>query len=119
MPEINIGSIKLTEDEIDWLRVIGNLSGESLRSQMRQIVKGHLVRFKPQYLKQVNYVARKYGLTLEEAFIKLKTEEPPFGEVVNQAPISAMEEVTNFGCEVSKEAKQDGASNSGNGDADA
>lgn len=116
MPEINIGSIKLTEDEIDWLRVICNLSGESLRSQMRQIVKGHLVRFKPQYLKQVNYIARKYGLTLEEAFIQLKAKEPPFGEVVNEAPISAMEEVTNFGCEV-REVK-DSASNPSNGNED-
>lgn len=117
MPEINIGSIKLTEDEIDWLRVIGNLSGESLRSQMRQIVKGHLVRFKPQYLKQVNYLARKYGLTLEETFILLKTKEPPFGKVVNEAPISAMEEVTNFGCEFI-EVKKDGSISPSNADAD-
>lgn len=116
MPELNIGSIKLTEDELDWLRVICNLSDESLRSQMRQIVKGHLIRFKPQYLKQVNYVARKYGLTLEEAFIRLKSGPPPFGEVVNDAPISAMEEVTNFGCEV-MEVKKDGTStNPSNGD---
>lgn len=100
MPKLNAGSVDLTEDEIDWLKVITNLSGESLRAQLRQIIKGHLIRFKPHYSKQIGYVARKYGLSWEEAFARLTKEEPPLGDVVCEAPINSEEEVSNFGCEV-------------------
>jgi hypothetical protein len=105
MPRLNVSSLDLTEDEIDFLKAICNLSGESIRAQLRQIVKGHLVRFKPQYLKQVNYLARKYGLTFEETFARLVEGEPPFGEVVRPAPIVEAEETTNFGCEVNNDKK--------------
>jgi hypothetical protein len=100
MPKLNISSVDLTEDEIDFLKAICNLSGESVRAQVRQIIKGHLVRFKPQYLKQINYLARKYGLTFQETFLRLTTGQPPFGEVVMEAPVLEEEEITNFGCEV-------------------
>ena len=100
MPRLNIGSVDLTEDEIAWLQVVSNLSGESIRAQLRQVIKGHLIRFKPQYCKQINYVARKYGLSFEDAFAMLAIQQPPLGEIVEEFPISEIEEVTNFGVEV-------------------
>lgn len=118
MPKLNLGSVDLPEDEYDWMTVIINLSGEPLRSQMRQIIKGHLIRFKSQYVKQLHYTAKKYGLTPEETFKRLLKGPPPFGDVVNEGPINFDEELTNFGCEVNKEVKQDGSVNPSNGDAD-
>lgn len=114
MPKLNVGTIDLTEDEIDWLKAIGNLSGESVRAQLRQIIKGHLIRFKPQYSKQVAYLARKYGLTFEETFRLLQTSQPPFGEVVCEAPISIFEESTDFGCEVGQIEIKEGSNDDTN-----
>ncbi len=95
-----MSSIDLSEDEIDWVKAICNLSGISTRAQVTQIIQGHLVRFKPHYKKKIAYVARKYGLSFEEAFILLQTQSPPFGDVVNPAPVREEEEVSKFGCEV-------------------
>ncbi len=109
MPRLNTGSVDLSEDEIDWLKVICNLSGTSLRAQLSQILSGHIVRFKPHYSRKVAYVARKYGLTWEEAFQRLTLGQPPFGEVVQDAPALEEEEKSNFGCEVNR-PKQEGDS---------
>lgn len=106
MPRLNTGSVDLSEDEIDWLKVICNLSGTSLRAQFSQIISGHIVRFKPHYSRKVAYVARKYGLTWEEAFQQLTQGQPPFGEVVQEAPAIEEEEKSHFGCEV-RQPKQD------------
>jgi hypothetical protein len=104
MPRFQIGSIDLSEDEIDWLKVSASLSSTSVRAQVGQAIQGHLVRFKPHYKRKVAYVARKYGLTWEEAFKKLTLESPPFENlpVVEEAPIREDEEMSNFGCEVNK-----------------
>lgn len=110
MPRLQISSIDLGEDEIDWLRAVCNLSGTSMRAQVAQIVQGHLVRFKPHYKRKVAYVARKYGLTFEEAFKLLQEATPPFGDIVETAPIREEEEISNFGCEVMKPEKKEGSS---------
>lgn len=104
MPRFQIGSLDLSEDEIDWLKVAANLSGTSIRAQVGQALQGHLLRFKPHYKRKIAYVARKYGLTWEEAFKKLTNESPPFEglPVVEEAPIREEEELSNFGCEVDK-----------------
>jgi hypothetical protein len=109
MPRFQIGSIDLSEDEIDWLKVVVNLNSTSVRAQVGQIVQGHLVRFKPHYKRKVAYVARKYGLTWEEAFKRLTQESPPFEDspVVEEAPIRESEELSNFGCEVKGENHAD------------
>lgn len=103
MPKFNVGSIDLSEDEVDWLSVAINLSDTSIRAQIAQIVQGHIIRFKPHYRRKVAYVARKYGLTWEEAFQRLTVEPSPFTDmlpVVENAPIRQEEEFSNFGCEV-------------------
>jgi hypothetical protein len=104
MPRFQIGSIDLSEYEIDWLKVATNLSGTSIRAQVGQAIQGHLVRFKPHYKRKIAYVARKYGLTWDEAFKKLTQEPSPFEglEVVEESPIREAEEFSNFGCEVDK-----------------
>lgn len=104
MPRFQIGSIDLSEDEIDWLKVATNINGTSIRSQVGQALQGHLLRFKPHYKRKIAYVARKYGLTWDEAFKKLTSESPPFEgvPVVEEAPIREEEELSNFGCEVNK-----------------
>ncbi len=99
LPRLQVSSIDLSEDEIDWVRAICNVSGISVRAQVAQIIQGHLVRFKPHYKKKIAYVARKYGLTFEEAFALLQTQSPPLGDVVNPAPVKEEEEVSRFGCE--------------------
>lgn len=101
-----MSSIDLSEDEIDWVRAICNVSGISVRAQVAQIIQGHLVRFKPHYKKKIAYVARKYGLTFEEAFVLLQTQSPPFGDVVEPAPVREDEEVSKFGCEVGDSSPQ-------------
>ncbi|HEY9298371.1 MAG TPA: hypothetical protein VIQ31_18845 [Phormidium sp.] len=106
LPRLQVSSVDLAEDEIDWIRAICNLSGISIRAQVTQILQGHLIRFKPHYKRKISYVARKYGLTFEEAFARLQEGSPPFGDVVEIAPVIEAEESSNFGCEV-KETQKD------------
>jgi hypothetical protein len=106
LPRLQVSSIDLSEDEIDWIRAICNVSGISVRAQVAQIIQGHLVRFKPHYKKKIAYVARKYGLTFEEAFALLQTQSPPLGDVVNPAPVREEEEVSTFGCEAVNSSAQ-------------
>ncbi len=106
LPRLQVSSIDLSEDEIDWVKAICNVSGISVRAQVAQIIQGHLVRFKPHYKKKIAYVARKYGLTFEEAFALLQTQSPPFGDVVNPAPVKEEEEASTFGCEVGNSSHQ-------------
>jgi hypothetical protein len=101
-----VSSVDLAEDEIDWIRAVCNLSGISVRAQVTQIIQGHLIRFKPHYKRKIAYVARKYGLTFEEAFARLQENSPPFGDVVEIAPIIEEEESSNFGCEVKENQKE-------------
>lgn len=104
MPRFQIGSIDLSEDEIDWLKVATNINGTSIRSQVGKALQRHLLHFKPHYKRKIAYVARKYGLTWDEAFKKLTRESPPFEgvPVAEEAPIREEEELSNFGCEVDK-----------------
>lgn len=81
------------------IKAICNLSGISIRAQVAQIIQSHLIRFKPHYKKKIAYTARKYGLTFEEAFALLQTKSPPFGDVVEIAPVKEDEEVSNIGSE--------------------
>lgn len=106
LPRLQVSSVDLAEDEIDWIRAVCNLSGISVRAQVTQIIQGHLLRFKPHYKRKISYVARKYGLTFEEAFARLQENSPPFGEVVEIAPIIEEEESSNFGCEVKESQKE-------------
>lgn len=106
LPRLQVSSVDLAEDEIDWIRAVCNLSGISIRAQVTQILQGHLIRFKPHYKRKISYVARKYGLTFEEAFARLQESSPPFGDVVEIAPVIEEEEASNFGCEV-KETQKD------------
>jgi hypothetical protein len=105
MPQFQIGSVNLSEDEVDWLKVAINLSDMSARAQVGQIIQGHLIRFKPHYKRKIAYVARKYGLSWEEAFKRLTVESPPFENlpVVEEAPVREEEEMSNFGVEVKGE----------------
>ncbi len=122
LPRLQVSSVDLAEDEIDWIRAICNLSGISVRAQVTQIIQGHLIRFKPHYKRKIAYIARKYGLTFEEAFARLQTDSPPFGDVVAIAPVREDEESSSFGCEVketreSKEEKENGGNNVQSNDA--
>lgn len=101
MVKMSLGSVDLSQDEIDWWDVITELSGAALRTQVAVALKGHLIRFKPQYNKQLNYLARRHGLTYEEVFRRLKCKED-LGAIVDDAPILQSEEDTSFGCEVKK-----------------
>jgi hypothetical protein len=122
LPRLPLSSIDLAEDDIDWLKAICNLNGISTRAQITQIIQGHIIRFKPHYKRKIAYVARKYGLTFEEAFVRLQTGSPPFGDVVEVAPIREDEEFSSFGCEVKEtnelnEEKKDGDNNVQSNDA--
>lgn len=97
MPRFNIGSADLSEDDIDWFKVACNLSGESIRAKIGHIITGHLIRFRSQYVRKVDYVARQYGVTWEEAFILLRQKSPPFTEedlvwVRSQPPLALREQ---------------------------
>ena len=105
LPRLQISSVDLAEDDIDWIKAICNLNGISIRAQITQIIQGHIIRFKPHYKRKIAYVARKYGLTFEEAFVRLQTESPPFGNVVEVAPIREDEEFSSLGCEVNEANK--------------
>jgi hypothetical protein len=108
LPRLQVSSVDLAEDDIDWLKAVCNLSGISVRAQVTQIIQSHLARNKPQYRRKIAYIARKYGLTFEEAFAQLQTKSPPLGKVVDVAPVREDEEFPNIGTEVSevKESKE-------------
>ena len=99
LPRLQVSSVDLADDDVDWIKAICNLSGISIRAQVAQIIQSHLIRFKPHYKKKIAYTARKYGLTFEEAFALLQTKSPPFGDVVEIAPVKEDEEVSNIGSE--------------------
>jgi hypothetical protein len=92
MAKVNTGSLEMSQDEEDWLRAISEMNGETVKSILVQAWRGHLCRHKAHYIKKLRYLAERHGLTIEECFRRLVKGES-LGAVVNEAPISAMEEL--------------------------
>lgn len=92
MGKVNTGALEMSQDEEDWLRAISRMNSETVKSILVNAWKGHLNRHKAHYLRKVRYLAEMHGLTVEECFRRLVVGED-LGEIVNRAPINALEEL--------------------------
>jgi hypothetical protein len=84
MGKVNTGALEMSQDEEDWLRAISAMSSETVKSILVNAWKGHLNHHKARYIKKLRYLAEMHGLTIEECFKRLVTNEP-LGEIVNRA----------------------------------
>lgn len=92
MVKLNTGSLDLAQDEYDWIKVISSMNEETVKSILVNAWRGHLNRHKAHYIKKLRYLAERHGLTVEETFRRLLKGES-LGDVVNDAPINAIEEM--------------------------
>lgn len=92
MGKVNTGSLDMSQDEEDWLRAISAMNNETVKSILVNSWKGHLNRHKAHYIKKLRYLSEMHGLPIDECFKRLVTGES-LGEIVNRAPINALEEL--------------------------
>ena len=102
MPRLTPGYLEMSQDEYDWLQAIAKMNEDSVKSTLVQAWRGHLCRHKAHYIKKLRYLAERHGLTIEECFKRLVKNES-MGEVINEAPINAMEELDSNTFFVSEE----------------
>lgn len=77
--KVDIGSIELGPTKAVFLKVIAKVNGDSLRRRVAAVLDGHLARFAAIYSREVNFVARSYNISWNEAFALLSSERPsPF-----------------------------------------
>ncbi|MEM9482132.1 MAG: hypothetical protein AAGA83_00415 [Cyanobacteria bacterium P01_F01_bin.116] len=71
MAKLNVGSIDLSEAEIDLFSVVCKLQKIAARAMTAQMVRGHLTRWRGRLVNDVEYLARKHGLAWEQAYMLL------------------------------------------------
>ena len=76
MAEIGLGSCSMSDHDVDWFRVIVSIEGVSQRKLASDAIRELVERSKSDYVKRVEYAARKHGLTFDEAFHRLRRAEP-------------------------------------------
>lgn len=75
MSTINTGSISVSDSDADWFRVMCAIDSNSTRAGVTLAVTTFVRENKGQYIEQIQYTARKYGLTPSEAFNRLSRGE--------------------------------------------
>lgn len=75
MTTINTGSISLSDDEADWLKVMCAVDSNSTRVLVTQAVSSFVRDRRGQYMEKLQYLSQKYGLTVSEVFIRLSKGE--------------------------------------------
>ena len=68
MPEINIGSVSLSDHDRDWYLFGCKVNERSIRANTASVLAYYVRRRKTEYEEILQYTARKYGLTEEECF---------------------------------------------------
>lgn len=91
MLEVNLGKIILSPDEYHWLKVQAALTRKPLRTVIADAWRSQLDSNRHRYIAQVNYLARRHGLTFEECFRRL-VNGLSLGDVVNEIPVRLDEE---------------------------
>ncbi|MCG5062174.1 MAG: hypothetical protein KA714_30470 [Limnoraphis sp. WC205] len=80
MAKLGISSLEMSQDEEDWLRVIANLNGDTMKSILTHSWRGHLASRKQHYVRKIDYLARSLGVSWETAYILLLQKNQPFSE---------------------------------------
>ena len=75
MSTINTGNISLSDSDADWFRVMCAVDNNSTRAVLTQAVADYVRENRDEYREKVEYAARKYGLTVSEAFNRLSRGE--------------------------------------------
>lgn len=75
MPTINTGNISLSDSDADWFRAMCAVDNNSTRAVLTQAVADYVRENREEYKQKIEYVARKYGLTISEAFNRLAQGE--------------------------------------------
>jgi hypothetical protein len=75
MTDINLGTVPLGDHDADWFKVMCRLSNRSLRANAASVLGYYIRRRKSEYVEILSYTARKYGLTVDEAFKRLLNDE--------------------------------------------
>ncbi|MEM1425221.1 MAG: hypothetical protein AAGF75_01520, partial [Cyanobacteria bacterium P01_H01_bin.130] len=70
MPQISLGSASLSDQDHDWFVVAYNLCGWSMRSKVSELIEDYVRENREEFAQMVDYSARKYGLTFDEAFAR-------------------------------------------------
>jgi hypothetical protein len=90
---LNIGNIDLSDEDIALLKVSAALKGWSMRQYVANALNGFLQVKKREILNTVMLRAKKYGITQEEAFHRLFSEDGFDGlTVVDPAPLLSEKE---------------------------
>lgn len=90
---LNIGNIDLSDEDIALLKVSAALKGWSMRQYVANALNGFLQVKKNEILNTVKLRAKKYGISQEEAFRRLFSDEGFDGlTIVDPAPLLTSEE---------------------------
>lgn len=91
--KLNIGNIDLSEEDIAMLKASANLKGWSMRQYVANALNGFLQVKKNEILNTVMLRAKKYGISQQEAFRRLVSDEGFDGlEIVEPFPLLTAEE---------------------------
>ena len=69
MVKVAVTSIELSPVEADLFKAVCKMQEVSWRAMNAQMVRGHLIRWKSRLVSDVEYCARKYGLSWEQAYM--------------------------------------------------
>jgi hypothetical protein len=84
----NIGNVELSEEEVNLIRASAALKGWSIRQYVANALCGFIQVKKNEILNTVMLRAKKYGITQQEAFRRLCTDEGFDGlSIVDPAPL--------------------------------
>ena len=75
MPSFSVGTVPLGDHDQDWFVVMTKLANKSLRANVANVLSFYVRRRKEEYREILEYTAKKYGITPEECFERLKNGE--------------------------------------------
>ncbi|WP_153009578.1 hypothetical protein [Mastigocoleus testarum] len=75
MAILRLGSVELSEADIDKFIVWCRLSGKSVRAKLATIIMYYMAKKEKDYRAKLVYTANKYGLSPEETFKRLLNNE--------------------------------------------
>jgi hypothetical protein len=70
------------------------MNGDTSKATLTAAWRGHLNKHKAHYVRKLRYLAQRHGITIEECFKRL-VEGIDLGEIKNDFPIDALEELTS------------------------
>ena len=82
MARLPVSSLDVSQENFDWFNVVANLNEASKRDLLRQVVEGHLTRWRRRHIAKVEYFAKRNRLTWEQSFRLLADSDrkPPYKE---------------------------------------